>query len=66
MFLEKGLDPVQSVFDLHIPDSSALLDPSEKTKLAAREAFSPATEGHQSRWLFLLWQLSVLIAGTHV
>lgn len=33
MFLEKGLDPVQSVFDLHIPDSSALLDPSEKTKL---------------------------------
>ena len=33
MFLEKGLDPVQGVFDLHIPDSSVLLDPSEKTKL---------------------------------
>ena len=41
MFLEKGLDPVQGVFDLHIPDSSALLEPSEKTKLGrTRGVFS--------------------------
>ena len=33
MFLEEGLDPLQSVFDLHIPDSSALLDPCGKTEL---------------------------------
>lgn len=33
MFLEEDLDPLQSVFDLHIPDSSALLDPGGKTKL---------------------------------
>lgn len=33
MFLEEGLDPLQSVFDLHIPDSSALLDPDGKTEL---------------------------------
>ena len=33
MFLEEGLDPLQSVFDLHIPDSSALLEPCGKTEL---------------------------------
>lgn len=33
MFLEEGLDPFRSVFDLPIPDSSAFPNPNRKTEL---------------------------------
>lgn len=36
MFLEEGLDPFRSVFDLHIPDSSTFLNPGGKPNWVAR------------------------------
>lgn len=44
MFLEEGLDPFRSVFDLHIPDSPALLEPDGKTGRGRMEAV-PSGQG---------------------
>lgn len=49
MFLEEGLDPLQSVFNLQLTDPSAFLAPNAKAELGCTRSRSlRATEGHQS------------------
>ena len=65
MFLEEGLDPLQSVFNLHIPDSPALLDPCGKTELGRTRGRSLRPRKDTKADGFFSCGSSVRIADTH-